>query len=113
LNDGKNVSDVYERQIAFAENSGLDIPNAFTPNDDHANDTWKITPLKDSNWFTTAVIRVYNNRGKLVYQSVGLDHAWDGRLNGDVLPPDVYFYTIEVDLPHAKSNYKGVVTILR
>jgi gliding motility-associated-like protein len=111
LNDGKNVSNTYERQISFAEDSGLDIPNAFTPNNDQANDTWKITPLKDGNWFNTAVVRVYNNRGVLVYQATGFDHEWDGRLNGDVLPPEIYFYTIEV--PDAKTRYRGVVSILR
>jgi gliding motility-associated-like protein len=57
------------------------------------------------------VVRVYNNRGVLVYQATGFDHEWDGRLNGDVLPPEIYFYTIEV--PDAKTRYRGVVSILR
>ena len=113
LNDGKSVSQVYERSIALIEVVELDIPNAFTPNSDLANDTWKIRPQKNSEWLTGAIVRVYSKRGTLVYEAKGFDQAWDGKFNGQALPPDTYFYTIDLNLTDTKTNYKGIVTILR
>jgi gliding motility-associated-like protein len=113
LNDGKSVSQVYERSIVMKEIIELDIPNAFTPNSDLANDTWKIRPQQNSEWLASAIVRVYTRRGTLVYEAKGFDQAWDGRFNGQELPPDTYFYTIDLNLTDAQANYKGIVTILR
>jgi gliding motility-associated-like protein len=113
LNDGKDVSELYERQIQLAESIGLDIPNGFTPNNDNANDTWRVKPLKEGEWFNRAIIRVYDQRGMLVYESTGFEKEWDGTSRGTLLPPDTYYYTIELDLSYTRANYKGIVTILR
>jgi gliding motility-associated-like protein len=113
LNDGETVSPFYEREINLTEDLRLDIPNGFTPNNDLANDTWKITPIKYYEWFDHVTVRVYNKRGTLVYETVGFEHAWDGRMNGELLPADTYYYTIDMNLTHIKTNYKGIVTILR
>jgi gliding motility-associated-like protein len=113
LNDGKIQGPIQERAITLGEEFILDIPNAFTPNDDLANDTWKIGTSSQSEALDYAVIRVYNKRGMLVFEGTGLQSEWDGRYNGEVLPADTYFYTIELNLPFTKSRHKGVVMILR
>ena len=91
----------------------MDIPTAFTPNDDKSNDTWQITALKDHDLYEKALVRVYNRRGLLVYEASGLQHEWDGKVNGQNLPADVYFYTLEVDPLNPVRNKKGTVLILR
>ena len=112
LNDGKTTSAEYERAVDWLESEvALEIPTAFTPNNDQANDTWKITPMQSTELLNTT-IRVYDRRGNIVFESMGLDE-WDGLYNGDPLPADVYFYTIELDLSHRKVSYKGIVSILR
>lgn len=113
LNDGKTISALYERNIQLKEAIEFDIPNAFTPNDDFSNDTWKVQPLKPSERFVNAVIRIYNKRGALVFQANGLDEAWDGKSNGEPLPPDTYYYTIDLNLSSVNTKYKGSVVILR
>ena len=112
LNDGKDTSPVYERTLMFDKQVSLEIPTAFTPNNDHANDTWRITSLQQVEEPNT-VIRVYDKRGNVVFETVGLEDEWDGHFNGTPLPADVYFYTIEMDLSYGKVNYKGIVSILR
>lgn len=91
----------------------LDIPSGFTPNGDSSNDTWVIKPLKISEELNRAVVRVYNRHGQVMFETVGFDKAWDGRVNGEVLPCDSYFYTIDLGTNYIKSPIKGVVTILR
>ncbi|SKC65829.1 gliding motility-associated C-terminal domain-containing protein [Ohtaekwangia koreensis] len=113
LNDGKTLSALYERKIGLMEDIGFDIPNAFTPNNDAANDTWRVKPLKQADRFDNTIIRVYNKRGSLVFETTGFDKEWDGRYNGEVLPPDTYYYTIDLNLTYINTNYKGIVTILR
>ena len=113
LNDGKVFSTLYERKITLMEDIGFDIPNAFTPNNDAANDTWRVRPLKQAERFDKTIIRVYNKRGSLVFEATGFDKEWDGRYNGELLPPDTYYYTIDLNLTYIDTNYKGIVTILR
>lgn len=114
LNDGKLSSTPVERQLKVGDVTiSLDIPTAFTPNGDLANDTWTIKPLKRSDELTKAVVRVYNRNGKLVFEGQGFEKEWDGRSNGELLPADTYFYTIDLDLQYSKTLFKGLITILR
>ncbi len=114
VSDGKNFSELKQRVIKI--NSGvsdLDIPTAFTPNSDGANDTWRILAPSDisGSEFADAEIRVYDKRGTVVFGANGLSNTWDGTYQGKLLPVDTYYYTI--DLKQTQNRYKGVVAILR
>jgi gliding motility-associated-like protein len=113
LNDGETLSNLYARAIRITNNLTVSIPNAFTPNSDNANDTWVIELQAESAGLSKTTIRVYSKSGKLVYESNSFENAWDGKLNGEPLPPDSYFYTIEVDVHYTRKRYNGLVTILR
>ena len=114
VNDGKSDSERVQRDLVFGQAAvSLDIPTGFTPNGDLSNDTWKIIPLKSQEEFSNARIRVYNKAGILVYEAVGFDKEWDGRLNGELLPADTYFYTIDLNMNSPEGYLRGLVTILR
>ena len=113
LNDGQLASERQSRSIELKTSVELSIPNAFTPNGDAGNDTWAVQPITKTDQFEKTVVRVYNKRGLLVYEAVGLDKAWDGTYNGELLPVDTYYYTIDLKLSFMKKIYKGAVTILR
>lgn len=112
VSDGKLTSEEAMRSLIFQSEPPLDIPSAFTPNNDMVNDTWRITSYRDHD-DANAIIRVYDKKGNLVFHEKGLEREWDGQYNGSPLPADVYFYTIEMDLPAGKMSYKGIVSILR
>ena len=112
FSDGQHASTDYERLLMFDTDVSLEIPSAFTPNNDNANDTWKITPMLHAEQLKTFV-RVFDKKGNMVFESTQLDKEWDGHHNGSPLPADVYFYTIEMDLSYRRVSYKGIVTILR
>lgn len=114
VNDGKSDSEVVQRSVQYGQAAvALDIPTAFTPNGDLSNDTWKIIPLKSEEVFEEAQVKIYNKTGVLVYEAVGFNQEWDGRLNGELLPPDIYFYTIDFNTNTPEGLVKGIVTILR
>jgi gliding motility-associated-like protein len=111
LHDGQNLSERYEKQIIMETQVALDIPNTFTPNGDRSNDTWRIRSSNISQ-LDKAIIRVFNKRGLLLYEAVGFENEWDGVANGQTLPVDTYYYTIDLNLTYMKQTYKGAVTIL-
>lgn len=89
----------------------LEIPNAFTPNDDGSNDTWNIEQLFV---FDKVTIDVYNRWGERVYHSNGYssDQYWNGTdQKGKKLPMDSYYYVI--DLHNGEEAIVGTVTIIR
>ena len=117
VNDnGGATSNAATITVTVAETPGvgdLDIPTGFTPNGDGANETWKIVSRSgtDLNQFQNAEVRIYSMRGLLLYEAKGFETRWDGRQNGEVLPADTYYYTI--DLKTDNIRYKGIVTLLR
>lgn len=86
----------------------LYIPNAFTPNGDGINDTWRI-PFLDP--FLEARVSVYNRYGQRVYYSQGTIVSWNGTHQKRALPAGVYVYVI--DLNKEKKVLKGTVSIVR
>jgi gliding motility-associated-like protein len=114
VSDGTSFSELKERTVKINEGvASLDIPTAFTPNSDGANDTWRIlTPTDNSGSdFADAVVRVFDKSGVEVYSANSLTSAWDGTYQGKQLPVDTYYYTI--DLKKQQKRYKGIVAILR
>jgi gliding motility-associated-like protein len=114
LGDGEFTSEPRTRTIELETLVDLDIANTFTPNGDMSNDTWAIEPLQRSDQFAETVVKVYNKRGLLVWETVGLDleNRWDGTYNGELLPPDTYYYTINLNVSFIKKTYKGAVMIV-
>ncbi|MBT1707421.1 tandem-95 repeat protein [Fulvivirgaceae bacterium PWU5] len=112
--DGNLSSETKERPIKLVYTfQDIDIPNTFTPNGDGSNDVWKIVDADNSNpaQYEQSKTRVYDKRGRLVFESKGFSASWDGTIKGEALPPDTYYYTI--DLQYGNKRYKGIVTILK
>ncbi len=87
----------------------LEIPNAFIPNGDGYNDTWKI---RNIDYFPNASVEIFTRWGQMVYSSKdGYNNPWDGRFKGKDMPMDAYYYVI--DLKNGKKPLTGTVTIMR
>jgi gliding motility-associated-like protein len=114
LNDGQTFGGYYDKTVLFPErNLSVDIPKAFTPNNDHVNDTWQIFLNDATTEISDVLLQVYDHRGSLVYKSNELEGGWDGTLNGELLPSDSYFYTLQINASDGSLSYTGIVTILR
>ena len=84
------------------------IPNAFSPNGDGINDTWKIKYLQD---YPGAEVKIFNRYGQLIYEAVGYDAAWDGSFKGKPLPVGTYYYI--VNPKNGRGIMNGAITIIK
>ena len=86
------------------------IPNAFTPNSDGHNDTFKII----QNGYVTSIIsfRIFTKSGKLIFSDK--DGAWDGRYAGVMLDSDVYIWIADfMNKNNIQEHLTGTVLLLK
>ncbi|MEZ5045073.1 MAG: gliding motility-associated C-terminal domain-containing protein [Saprospiraceae bacterium] len=71
----------------------LFVPNIFSPNDDHINDTFGP--------FATDIIRfrmkIFDRWGNLVFESFDLEQHWNGEWRNQPAPMGVYVWFIEME----------------
>lgn len=109
-----NDSNAFEFNITLAENS-FRIPNVFTPDGDDLNDEFKVFTAEGTNLNIT-IFKVYNRWGKVVYDGSGAgDPSWNGQVDGEPSPSEVYTYFIEIEIPQCEApiQRKGDLTLLR
>ena len=95
LSEGEHV--VYVRDILNCDSLSdiemvIDYPRFFTPNDDGANDFWKIEGVgvpESINVF------IYDRYGKLVKNILPKSKGWNGQFDGKPLPSNEYWFTLE------------------
>lgn len=120
-NEGCSDTTTVESAV-LAEIGGETIsPNAFTPNtsgptggqvsgENGVNDVF--LPVTESvvefNMF------IYNRWGELLFQSRDKTIGWDGYFNGEICPPDVYVYKLELAYADGSAEIKvGDLTLIR
>lgn len=92
--DGYTVELSNEEQpltITVSE-SQLEFPNAFSPNGDGINDTFKAKPGAKSIVEFSAVI--VNRWGQVVFRFRDINDEWDGTYNGKPVKDGVYFLDV-------------------
>ncbi len=93
----------------FCDERDIFLPNAFTPNNDGANDVLFVR----SNFVTSMELNIYNRWGQKVFTSTNIANGWDGTFNGQLLQPDVFGYYLNVTCPNGEKYFtKGNITIL-
>lgn len=90
----------------------LEMPNAFTPNDDGKNDLF--TPIRASG-ITSMQTVIYNRWGENIYTTRHLNIEWNGHLpNDEPAPTSTYYWRISyTDLFGETHSQKGTVTLMR
>ncbi len=72
----------------------FNIPNAFTPNSDGINDTWKITGMEN---YPNSEITILDRFGTAVLKKIiNGTFEWNGQINGRILPTGTYWYVLKV-----------------
>lgn len=101
----------YTDAVLVAVGSPIDVPNAFSPNNDAFNDTWDIYGLSQ---FPTSTIEVFDRWGQSVYRSVSYPNPWAGKNRGVDVPAGTYYYVIHLNEPNANlAPMTGHVAVIR
>jgi gliding motility-associated-like protein len=88
----------------------LDVPNAFTPNNDGVNDKVFVRGFG----IKRLVWRIYNRWGTVVFETSDRTQGWDGTYKGSLQPKEVYHYVLDVEYSdNTKYQKKGDITLLR
>ena len=99
--------------VTIIPNYDLFIPNAFTPDNNGANDFFEFYGNKKGIQYLEVMI--FNRIGEKVFESNDIDFKWDGTYKGVLQQPGVYVYTINTVFidGERKEIYKGGVTLIR
>ncbi len=89
------------------------FPNAFSPNDDGANDFF--APVLATCEYDIYQLNIYSRNGDLVFSTADKMASWDGNLKGKKMPSATYVYYLLYKNPKEKGLQRltGSITLLR
>ena len=103
--------DVGAINISISE-SKVDMPNAFSPNDDGINDIYKAKEGFQS--ITEFHAYIFNRWGQKLFEWTNPAEGWDGTFNGKPVKQGVYFVLVEAKgADGRKYNIRKDVNLLR
>ena len=96
----------------FCDQSGIIIPNAFSPNEDELNDRYRI--IDQNQVITKFKIEIFNRVGQKVYSSKNINEGWDGYFKGERQFSQVFDYYLEIECYGNKKLFKkGNITLVK
>jgi gliding motility-associated-like protein len=87
------------------------FPNSFSPDEDGVNDSW--------NWTGDCVpapfsLHVFDRWGKALFTTSDPFAGWDGTSGGSAVPPGIYVYRANYQLPYQDSQEAtGTITLVK
>ncbi|MFO7827259.1 MAG: gliding motility-associated C-terminal domain-containing protein, partial [Bacteroidales bacterium] len=101
---------VKEKAVKIIGEGEIAFPNAFTPNEDGINDTFK--PVAKG--VIKYELLIYNRWGELIFKTNDLDEGWDGRIGGQYAKSDVYVWKATGNFTNGRAfEMAGDVTLIR
>ena len=76
--------------------SVIGFPKFFTPNNDGFNDTWQVYGVSNQFQSNTKIL-IFNRFGKLIKELDPSGIGWDGTFNGNALPSDDYWFSVQLE----------------
>jgi len=111
-NPGCSVSDTGYISLC---NGRMFMPNAFTPNADGLNETFKPITSDPSVEFH---MMIFDRLGQMLFETYDIYEGWDGVMNGKPLPAGNYVWRIEyqgqgIESPGKTGSEVGTVMLVR
>ncbi len=106
-----------EITVFVRRESGIYVPNAFSPNEDGRND--RLIPYADASIELIESYRIYSRWGALLFERTNFrpndeSLGWDGKVNGQPAPPGPYVYQLIAErLDGRTAALGGEVMLMR
>ncbi len=97
--------------ICILPDHTLDVPSAFTPNDDGVNDV-----VYADGWGVEKLLhfRIFNRWGELIFETDDIKVGWNGNYKGSPQPNDSYVYQVDAVFYGGETKTKtGSITLIR
>ena len=106
----KGCLDTMIKTIFVAEDYGIFVPNAFTPNGDGINDIFQ----PKGYGITKYELDIFDRWGEKIFQTNQFEHGWDGTIKGISIKNDIYTWRIKLTNVFGKSHeLTGHVTLIK
>jgi gliding motility-associated-like protein len=103
-----------EVRDVFCDDKNIEIPTAFSPNEDgqKLNETYFI---QDNDGIVTKFrLEIFNRFGQKVFEATEITDKWDGTFRGNKLAPQVFDFYLELECIGEKILFhKGNITLIR
>ncbi|HRF75196.1 MAG TPA: gliding motility-associated C-terminal domain-containing protein [Chitinophagales bacterium] len=96
--------------IAQQCNCELLKPNAFSPNNDGANDVFRLIAACDIDF---TYLHIYNRWGEKVFETTNIETAWNGTFKNENQPMGTYVYVVSYINENGNQVEEGNITLLR
>ena len=102
-------TDTMRYRMYIDDNINVFVPNAFTPNSDGLNDTFKVI----CNSVIAFDLKVFNRWGERIFQSDDINKGWDGTFMGQRVEEGVYYWQLSLQGGNLRWYYmNGSITVL-
>ncbi len=105
--------DTVERVLSVNSDIIFYAPNAFTPDGDEFNQTWKfyVSGIDEYNF----ELMIFDRWGELIWETHDPNAAWDGTYNGKVVQAGAYTWVASVKDTYSddKKTFKGAINLFR
>jgi len=105
--------DSVEHDIIINPGFTFYIPNAFTPNHDGTNESFKGIGIG----IKTYTLMIFDRWGELIFQSDDLEKGWDGTFKGkggEVVQEGVYVWKVQLrDEKNNEHDFNGTVSVIK
>ena len=110
LRNSTNCDSVINTKLTVKPNCEPYFPNAFTPNNDKKNDSFKVL---NGDALENYQLTVYNKWGNKVFKTNNYNEGWDGKINNNPQSTGVYTWQSNFTLLGKIRKMKGTVILLR
>lgn len=104
-------------EICFSVASDIFIPNAFSPNDDGINETFRIygdALLKDTTGLVTYDMKIFDRWGERIFETTDFNNSWDGTKNGELVPVGKYLMILKtINYQGEEQTFNGYITVVK
>ena len=119
LREDNDIIDSTKIEITVSE-SHLEMPNAFSPNDDGTNDRYGAKGVNDPNSsgryksIVSFHAWIFNRWGQKLYEWTDVSGSWDGTYNGKPVKEGVYYVLVKAKGADGREyNIKRDVNLMR